>query len=228
MLLMNQHLGSPRDRRGWPSSWSPRRPLVSTGLDRGDLFPRWRPASRRESLCSLLLRRVQHDLAVTRLNKHTGNRAVREYQGMAVARDAPFMPEISAEQSGSWLMTVMVTQTSLRISAGTAGGWGGPGRRTGWRARRGQPSRRMKLPGMRPAAWASPRNSTLRGRNRRRRGEASLIVTLQSTRSLAMADHGAPLRQTAHAFCRSRPQTGDARSSRTCGGWEGFSLDADS
>ena len=75
-------------------------------------------------------------------------------QGMSEmdrAMEVPIMPVISGLQSWSTLMTVMVTQTSLRMVLGKRGRMG----RSTTRLVRmafspGRPSRRMKLPGMRP------------------------------------------------------------------------------
>ena len=78
------------------------------------------------------------------------------FQGIsdtAVTSDAPIMPAISGLQSGSRLMTVMVMHTSLRISLGKRGRMGRSTTRLVRMARSpGRPSRRIKLPGMRPAA----------------------------------------------------------------------------
>ena len=78
------------------------------------------------------------------------------FQGIsdtAVTSEAPIIPAISGLQSGSRLMTVMVMQTSLRISLGNSGRMGRSTTRLVRMARSpGRPSRRMKLPGMRPAA----------------------------------------------------------------------------
>ena len=71
----------------------------------------------------------------------------------AVTREAPIIPAISGLQSGSRLMTVMVMHTSLRISLGNSGRMGRSTTRLVRMARSpGRPSRRIKLPGMRPAA----------------------------------------------------------------------------
>ena len=101
---------------------------------------------------------------------------------MAMTREAPFMPDISAEQSGSRLMTVMVTQTSLRISLGNSGRMGRSTTREDRMAcSPGRPSRRIKLPGIRPAAYSFSSNSTLRGKKSTPSRGLSLMVTLHST-----------------------------------------------
>ena len=115
----------------------------------------------------------------------TATPAMGPFQGMsdiAMASEAPFIPAISALLSGSRLITVMVTHTSLRMSLGNSGRIG----RSTTRLERiacspGRPSRRIKLPGMRPAAYSFSSNSTLSGKKSMPSRGFSLMVTLHST-----------------------------------------------
>ena len=76
-----------------------------------------------------------------------------EQMEMETAAEAPIIAVISGEQSRSTLRTSQAMTTSLRRSVGKSGRMGRSIRREARTAGRlGLPSRRMKLPGMRPTA----------------------------------------------------------------------------
>ena len=84
---------------------------------------------------------------------------------MDKAAEAPIMAAISGRLSWSTLITVQLTTTSLRISEGNRGRIGRSMSREARMARsEGRPSRRIKLPGMRPTAYRRSSKSTERGK----------------------------------------------------------------
>ena len=93
------------------------------------------------------------------------------------------MPAISGLQSWSTLITVITTATSLRISFGNSGRMGRSMTRDVRMAfSPGRPSRRIKLPGMRPTEYSFSSKSTLRGKKSMPSRGFSLMVTLHKTR----------------------------------------------
>ena len=92
------------------------------------------------------------------------------------------MPVISGLQSWSTLITVMVTHTSLRMVLGNRGRMGRSITRLVSTAfSPGRPSRRIKLPGMRPTEYSFSSKSTLKGKKSMPSRGLSLMVTLHST-----------------------------------------------
>ena len=84
---------------------------------------------------------------------------------MERAMDAPIIPAISCEQSGSTAMTVSEIATSLRRSFGNRGRIGrSMTREVRMAFSPGRPSRRRNPPGILPAAYILSSKSTERGR----------------------------------------------------------------
>ena len=111
--------------------------------------------------------------------------AMGPFQGMSEmesAMDVPIMPAISGLQSWSTLITVITTETSFRMSLGNSGRMGRSTTRLVSTAfSPGRPSRRMKLPGMRPTEYSFSSKSTERGKKSMPSRGLSLMVTLHST-----------------------------------------------
>ena len=141
----------------------------------------------------------------------TFSAATGPFQGMsemASAADVPISAAISGEQSWSTDMTVHMTDTSLRKSWGKSGRMG----RSMTREVRmpfspGRPSRRLKLPGMRPTAYSFSSKSTLRGKKSMPSRGRGAAVTQHSTRGVAVADHDGGVGELG-AACRPRASAG--------------------